>query len=129
MNLSDDGYCFVCGPGNPAGLKLNFHLDGESMWTEFTPKKELQGFAGILHGGIIATLLDETMVKLSIALGIPAVTARMDIRLRQAHKVGDRLKIEARILKRTRKVLDAYARAVTAGDLVVAEATGKLSRY
>ncbi len=126
MKLYDDGYCFVCGPKNPIGLKLDFLFNGETLSTEFTPKKEHQGYLDIVHGGIIATVLDETMVKLAIALDMPAVTVRMEIRLRKSLKVGKKIVIEARITKNTKKILDAYANAVTREDGVVAEATGKL---
>ena len=126
MKLIDDGYCFVCGPKNPVGLKLKFRFDGKAIKTEFIPKKEHQGYLDIVHGGIISTLLDEAMVKLAIAMDMPAVTARMDIRLRKALAVGEKVMVEAEILKETRKTIDAYAKAVTDDDVVVADAKGKL---
>ncbi len=126
MDLIDDGYCFVCGQKNPIGLKLDFHFNGETIRTEFIPKKEHQGYLNIVHGGIISTLLDEAMVKLAIAMDMPAVTAHMDVRLRKALNVGEKVRIEARILKTTKKLLDAYAKAVTGDDLIIADAKGKL---
>ncbi len=128
IDLTDDGYCFVCGPNNPIGLKLDFTLDGEVMTTEFVPKKEHQGYMNIVHGGIISTLLDEIMVKLAIELGMPAVTAQMNIRLRKPAKVGERLTFSAEILENTKKLLVAHAKAVTDNGKVVAESTGKLVR-
>ena len=128
IDLTDDGYCFVCGPKNPIGLKLDFSLDGEVMTTEFIPRKEHQGYMDIVHGGIISTLLDEIMVKLAIALGMPAVTAQMDIRLRKSAKVGKRLTFSAEILEDTSKLLITKAKAVTDDGEVVAESTAKLIR-
>ena len=128
IDLTDDGYCFVCGPKNPIGLKLDFSLDGEVMTTEFIPRKEHQGYMDIVHGGIISTLLDEIMVKLAIALGMPAVTAQMDIRLRKSAKVGKRLTFSAEILEDTSKLLITKAKAVTDDGEVVAESTAKLVR-
>ena len=128
IDLTDDGYCFVCGPNNPIGLKLEFSLDGEAMTTEFLPKKEHQGYMNIVHGGIISTLLDEIMVKLAIELGMPAVTAQMDIRLRKSAKVGERLTFSAEILENTNKLLVTRAKAVTDDGEVVAEAKAKLVR-
>ncbi len=66
------------------------------------------------------------MVKLAIAMDMPAVTAHMDVRLRKALNVGEKVRIEARILKTTKKLLDAYAKAVTGDDLIIADAKGKL---
>ncbi len=128
MELIDDGFCFVCGPRNPIGLKLDFVFDGKAktIKTEFTPRKEHQGYFNIVHGGIIATLLDEAMVKLAIALNMPSVTAQMDVRLRKALKVGEKITISAEILKETRKTLDAYAKDVTSDGILAADATGKL---
>ncbi len=128
MELTDDGYCFVCGHKNPIGLKLDFSFDGHTIKTEFTGSKEHQGYANIVHGGIISTLLDEAMVKLAIALDMPVVTAQMEIRLRKALKVGEKIIVTAAILKDTKKILEAYAKAVTEDNVVIAEATGKLVR-
>ncbi len=126
--LSDDGHCFVCGPKNPIGLKLDFSFNGNTISTEFVPKKEHQGYMNIVHGGIIATLLDEVMVKLAIALDMPAVTARMDIRLKKALNVGEKITVSAEIISTTRKVLEAYAKAVTGDGVIIAESSGKLVR-
>jgi len=128
MKFEDDGYCFVCGPKNPIGLKLDFHFNGKTIKTEFVPKKEHQGYLNIVHGGIISTLLDEAMVKLAIAMDLPAVTASMEIRLRKAVNVGEKITVEAEILKSTKKILEAYAKAVTEENVVVADAKGKLVR-
>jgi len=126
VEFNDDGYCFVCGPRNPIGLKLNFTFDGKIMKTEFIPRKEHQGFMNIVHGGIIATLLDEIMVKLAIDMGMPAVTAHMDIRLKKAMNVGEKITVEAKITKDTKKTIEAYAKAATDDDVIVADARGKL---
>jgi uncharacterized protein (TIGR00369 family) len=128
MKLIDDGFCFVCGPENPIGLKLDFVFDAKTIKTEFTPRKNHQGYFNIVHGGIIATLLDEAMVKLAIAMDMPAVTAQMDVRLRKALNVGEKIIISAEILKETRKILEAYAKAVTSNGILAADATGKLMK-
>jgi len=126
MELVDDHYCFVCGPKNPIGLKLDFRFDGKTISTDFVPQKEHQGYMNIVHGGIISTLLDEVMVKLAIELGMPAVTAQMDIRLKQALKTGAKITVSAEITKDSRKIIEAYAKAVTDDGVIVADAKGKL---
>ena len=55
--------CFVCGLENPIGLRLVFEEDEERVWTEFTPRQEHQGWPGVLHGGLVCTLLDEVMAR------------------------------------------------------------------
>jgi uncharacterized protein (TIGR00369 family) len=54
--------CFVCGESNPIGLKLIMETDGRIVQVRFVPRPEHVGFKGVVHGGIIATLLDELMV-------------------------------------------------------------------
>src|SRR5512143_1353431 len=54
--------CFVCGESNPAGLNLRFKTDGRLVQTHFVPRAEHVGFRQTVHGGLIATLLDEIMV-------------------------------------------------------------------
>ena len=51
--------CFGCSPNNPIGLNLQFWDDGKDVIAKWTPRKSLEGFANVLHGGIQATLLDE----------------------------------------------------------------------
>ena len=126
MKLADYGYCFVCGTKNPIGLKLKFHFNGKTIKTEFISKKEHQGYLNIVHGGIITTLLDEAMVKLALAMDMPVVTAQMDIRLRKPLNIGEKIIVEAEILNNTTKLLEAYAKAVTEDNVLIADAKGKL---
>jgi len=54
--------CFVCGEANPAGLKLRFETDGRIVQARFVARPEHVGFKDTVHGGLIASLLDEIMV-------------------------------------------------------------------
>ena len=54
--------CFVCGSQNRFGLNLRFFTDGRIVEARFTPRAEYNGFFGVVHGGITATVLDEVMV-------------------------------------------------------------------
>lgn len=128
INLEDDGYCFACGPKNPIGLKLDFAFDGSTIKTVCTPRKEHQGYKNIVHGGIISTLLDEVMVNLAIKMAIPAVTVQMNIRLKKALMVGKEIKVSAEITRDTKKILEAYAKAVTSDGTIIADATGKMMK-
>jgi len=51
--------CFVCGESNAVGLKLRFTTDGRVVHTRFRLRAEHIGFRGVVHGGILATVLDE----------------------------------------------------------------------
>lgn len=129
MEFRDDGMCFVCGPKNPIGLKLDFALlDNDTLETRFTPQKVHQGYADVVHGGILATILDEVMVNLPIKLGHKAVTARMEVNLKRPARVGQELVFTAQLVGETRRTLQARARAQTVDGTVVAEARGTLMK-
>ena len=59
--------CFVCGRNNPVGLHMRFHDDGESkVASEFTVPDHYQGYPGIVHGGVLAAMLDEVVARVSM---------------------------------------------------------------
>ncbi|HEX9020573.1 MAG TPA: hotdog domain-containing protein, partial [Nitrospirota bacterium] len=125
--LRDNQRCFVCGRKNPAGLGVNFGIDKEAktIRAKFTPLDTHEGFEGIVHGGILSTLLDEAMAKLIFSLGIPAVTAEMTVKFRSPASPGEELTVSGRITDETKRLILAEAK-ITRGPLVIAEATGKL---
>ncbi len=96
---SADNRCFGCGPANPTGLRLEFLLaeDGTVVSLPEVPKA-FEGHPGFLHGGIIATLLDEAMSKAVRALGYPSVTAKMEIDFRRPVPGGVRIRLEGRVV-------------------------------
>ncbi len=128
QTLEDDQYCFVCGEKNPAGLHLRFVLHNGKVSAEFTLQKVHQGYKDIVHGGIISTILDETMVKAALMQGMPAVTAEMKVRFRTPLFAGEKAVCEAAILKYNRKVIEASAVIKRPDESVIAESTGKLLR-
>ncbi|MGN6674071.1 MAG: PaaI family thioesterase, partial [Thermomicrobiales bacterium] len=74
--------CFACGTRNADGLGLVFRQEGDTIVTEFTPDERFQGFPGVVHGGILATLLDETLSRTATGAGRWMMTARLDVRYR-----------------------------------------------
>ena len=129
MEYRDDGMCFVCGPKNPIGLKLDFDLlDDRTLRTAFIPQKSHQGYANVVHGGILAAILDEVMVNLPYKLGQKVVTTRMEVTFRQPARVGHRLVFTARLVKETKRTWEAQAQARTADGTVVAEAKSTLMK-
>ncbi|MHB1022957.1 MAG: PaaI family thioesterase [Acidobacteriaceae bacterium] len=74
-------YCFGCGPANPNGLHLRFVLDAEAgtATASFRLTRRYEGPPGHIHGGIVATLLDEAMGKVNRLKEIVAVTRHMEV--------------------------------------------------
>ena len=129
MDYENDERCFVCGKRNEHGLRLDFELIGEDrVRTEFTPPKRFQGWKDVLHGGIIATILDEVMVNAAYLRKIMAVSAKLEIKLRGPAAIGERLIFYGQILKQGAKTLDVKAWAERKNGTVIAEATGLLMK-
>lgn len=96
--------CVICGPQNPLGLKLDFrpHTEGGVLAQAYVHPR-LEGYEGLLHGGVIASMLDSAMVNaLYHELGIEAVTAEMTIRYRESIPLGSHIHIRAHIVQSRR---------------------------
>ncbi len=85
MKFKTYGNCFVCGEKNSGGLRLCFEINPErkTLKTTFVASPTYQGWDGLVHGGIISTLLDEAMAKLVYELGYEAVTASLEVRFKK----------------------------------------------
>jgi len=112
MELKDDGLCFACGKKNDFGLKLDFEIDHQlrRSKTIFLFKKIHQGYANIVHGGIITTILDEAMGRLLFDLGILSLTVWLEVRFLHPVMVGDEVFIQGEILKQTRKIINTQSK-------------------
>lgn len=123
--LEDDGMCFACGEKNPAGLKLKFKFEGESIKTRFNFQKIHQGYKNIVHGGFIALILDEAMGNLIYRCGKRGITAQLELRIKQPTFVGQTLYFTAWIEKEDEKIIYAKAEARRRDGLLVAYASSK----
>ena len=75
--------CAVCGSWNARGLGLDFTLSEDGgVQACFCCGKDFEGYAGLLHGGVIATVLDGAMTNCMFAHGCPSVTAELNVRFR-----------------------------------------------
>ena len=128
INLEDNDMCYACGKNNAKGLHLEFSFDTQEQCIEttFVPSDDYQGWQGVVHGGIIATLMDECMAKLAQFMGYRVVTASLNMRFKDVAKTGKPLSARGEITKLSKKLI--YAKAVTRGEdgKVVAEAQAKL---
>ena len=98
LNLEDDCMCYVCGKKNPQGLRLDFeHPEKNKLKASVIFSKHHQGYKNIVHGGLIATVLDEMMVNLAWKEGVPAVTVELNIRLKKAIPVDQKVLLEGQL--------------------------------
>ena len=139
MRVEDNNNCFACGKENPIGLRLDIQTvkmanpndNGEDLLvrTEYTPPQHFQGWADVIHGGILSTLLDEVITYVAIAhFGGPAVTAQLDIRFKQPAPVGSKLFVTGKPINLSRRLVQAIAEIQLEDGTVVAEARGKCLR-
>jgi uncharacterized protein (TIGR00369 family) len=91
--------CVLCGNLNPRSLNLSFQVVGDgSVRTRFKTYAELQGYDGLLHGGVIASLLDAAMTHCLFHHGVQAVTGDLHVRFVQPVSCDVSLEIRAWVL-------------------------------
>src|SRR5690242_11060519 len=84
-----DQMCFGCGPRHPAGFKLRYEREGQGVLTRFTPGEQHQGPPGIMHGGLVSTVADETAAWALIAkTGKFGFTTSFSCRFHRALRIG-----------------------------------------
>jgi len=119
----DANGCFVCGPDNPIGLNISFRLDGDICRAEFTPAHDHQGYDGVIHGGILYSLLDDVMANCLFLNGIRAYTAKCEICYRDPLSVGTPLRMDGRQVRKKGNLAILEGIILRAeDDAVVAEA-------
>lgn len=120
--------CFVCGDKNDVGLKLDFFEKDGKARAEYTPTKNFEGYANILHGGILSTLLDEVMIKSILAKEILTVTSQIEVKFRNPAIIGEKLFIEGEITGEKGRLILTEGKVFKEDGTVVAEAKGKFFR-
>lgn len=119
--------CFVCGEANPLGLRMRFETDGRLVHATFVPRPEHVGFREVVHGGLIATMLDEIMVW---ACAVPtrrfAFCAEMNVRFLNPMTPGATVHLTGELVaNRKGRIFEAKGMAQNASGLKLAESTGK----
>ena len=119
-------WCFACGAQNPFGLKLVFEEEDDTYITHFTGQPQHQGYDGIMHGGIVSTLLDEIMARYLYAKGMNAVTARLEVRYLKPTPIGTPLLIKGRITKQKSRLYETEGTIELPDGTVTAEGKAKV---
>jgi uncharacterized protein (TIGR00369 family) len=119
--------CFVCGESNSIGMKLRLETDGRIVQTRFTPRAEHIGFKQVVHGGIIATLLDEVMVwACAVKTKRFAFCAELNVRFLQPLPPGEEVVAVGELVANRRdKIFEAKSELKNISGEVFASASGK----
>ena len=127
MENDRDTMCFGCGKDNPMGLHLHFRTDENGCYTSFVPQPVHQSYDGRMHGGLISTLLDETMGNYPYMYEHKvAYTARLEVRFRQPVRIGERIHVITKVKRRKGQLLEMTGQVIREDGTVAAEADGKL---
>jgi uncharacterized protein (TIGR00369 family) len=104
--------CFACGSNNGMGLGLKFykHEDG-TIFGNFFADPKFEGYSGIIHGGIVATLLDSAMTHCLLMKDIPALTGRLSIKYSTPIRTGTVVKLEAKVIDESHKIFTLEGKA------------------
>jgi uncharacterized protein (TIGR00369 family) len=127
-DFNDDHHCFVCGKENLLGLKIEFHENqpGKEVAAEVTFPAHLQGWQNTVHGGLLATVLDETMIKAAAAAGSKCVTAEINVKYKKPAMTGSVYRASGNIVEVRGRIITAESRLCDSAGQIVAQATGKL---
>lgn len=102
--------CFGCGPDHPTGLHIRVEAgEGLSVVGRFTVTHDHQGAPGLAHGGVLSLAFDEVLGYLTVLIGRPAVTARLQTSFTRPVPVGSTLYIAAHVTGMSRRKLYTMA--------------------
>ena len=117
--------CFGCGTLNAGGLGLVLHVEPGRAWIETALERRFEGWDGVIHGGILCSILDEVMAWALVGDDNWGVTARMAVEFRKPVTVGLPIRAEGWITRARRRIVDTEGHIVDAATgVALASATG-----
>ncbi|MDP3768656.1 MAG: PaaI family thioesterase, partial [Dehalococcoidia bacterium] len=120
--------CFGCGSENPQGLGLRFRIEDGHAKADYVPPRHLQGYPGRMHGGGVATVLDEAMGWAAYAHGAWAMTARFTMRFRRPVPLDKSVTVTGRVTRDRGRVLEVRSELRSPDGVLLADAEGLFVR-
>ena len=120
-----DHNCFACGDSNPVGMRLHIELLEGAARTSWRAGDDFVGWSDKVHGGIVATMLDEVMAWACASFDAWAVTAEMSVRYRSPASPGEELAAEAHVVRKRRRIYDVEGAVRAADGRLIAEGSGR----
>lgn len=115
-------HCVVCGTENSHGLRIQFQRSETGVIADWSPGEKWASFRGVIHGGIVATVLDEAMSKAIMAAGWRALTAELRVRFHNVVRPGQTFTAEAWVVEKRRTKISAEAKLTSVGGIEHAHA-------
>ena len=118
-------YCFVCGRKNPHGLYMTFYDNGaDEVWSNYTVPEAYQGYPGVVHGGVVAAMLDEAVGRVAM-IGDPhhfMMSVTLQVKYRHSVPTETPLRIVGRIVRLRGRLGKARGEVILPDGTVAAEA-------
>jgi uncharacterized protein (TIGR00369 family) len=121
--------CFACGVDSKIGLKMRFFNSGPGeVRADYTVDDEYQGYPGIVHGGVVAAMLDEVTARVNMGGDNPRFmfTARLNIRYRQHVPTGEKLRLIGKVVQNKKRTAKARGEIYNLNGELLAEAEALL---
>ena len=120
--------CFICGEDNPAGLKTRFYIEDGVVKADLLPQKHHCGYPNVVHGGIVAGILDECMGWAAArAVQRMCLTAELTTRYLENVPADETATVTTEILKSHRRLVHVRAELIGNKGKIYARAEGKFS--
>ena len=120
----NSAYCFVCGRDNPRGLYMTFYDNGQDeVFSEYTVSEVYQGYPGVVHGGVVAAMLDEVVARVSM-ISDPhhfMMSVTLQVKFRRSVPTETPLKIVGQIVRLRGRLGKAVGQIVLPDGKVAAE--------
>ena len=117
--------CYICGRDNPIGLHMDFYDDGESMVKSVvTPADHFQGYPGVLHGGVVASILDEVVGRSTMSTDHHRfmMTMKLSVDYRHPVPIGEELTAVGRVVRLKGRIGKAEGQIILSDGTVACEA-------
>ncbi|HEY3450289.1 MAG TPA: PaaI family thioesterase [Myxococcales bacterium] len=117
--------CIACSPNRPDGLRLSFAQTANGgVEAPLSCTQELEGYPGVVHGGVLALVFDSAMANCMFSRGYRAVTAELTVRYLGPVSVGESAVVSVNVVREAHPLYVLEGR-VTQGGQEKARATGK----
>jgi acyl-coenzyme A thioesterase PaaI-like protein len=126
MTLQDDNHCFACGKENPHGIQMQVEYSQNQAICRLALPPRFQGWAGIAHGGVVATLCDEIMAHAVLHFLGLGMTATMETRFKKPVPIGEELLVQGWVAQHRGRLAEAAATIkLASNEEVLAESQAK----
>lgn len=114
----EDDYCFGCSERNPLSLKLDFYDYGDYVESEWIANKNYEGWHGVLHGGIVATLLDEIGGWVIISkVGRAGMTVELNVRYHKKVLTNEKIILQGRLIEIKKNIAHIESKIIQNGEI------------